>query len=47
MPIAQTVATRAQEAANQVFATNELLEQILLHVGTLDDLVRMRGVNHQ
>jgi len=45
--IAQTVATRAQEAANQVFAINELLEQILLHVGTLDDLVRMRGVNRQ
>lgn len=44
---AQTVATSTQQAANQVFATNELLEQILLHVGILEDLVRMRGVNRQ
>lgn len=45
--IAQIVATRTQQVANQVFGTNELLEQILLHVGTLEDLIRMRGVNRQ
>ena len=45
--IREAAARRAQVAANNVFRTTELLEQILLEVGTMEDLIRMRRVCHK
>lgn len=45
--IEHTAAVESHQAANQVFGTNELLEQILLNVGTMKDLISMRRVCHK
>jgi hypothetical protein len=45
--IKRAAAVKSLPAANQVFATTELLEQILLNNGTMKDLIRLRGVCHK